>query len=100
MKIATQNFDYLVGKVGRIYVAREGTVSVYALDNGETWLHPNGSISNAIFSEPAPNYWQDSAQEGAKYQYLTMQMTRDETDKPHYVSAQNAMTSPRPRIRG
>jgi hypothetical protein len=87
MSKATQTFEYLVGKTGRIYVARNGTVTVYVLSNGETWLHHNGSVNSVIFADPAPAFWQGEAKEGHRYQYLTMQMERDSDNNPSYLTS-------------
>ena len=85
MSKPTQTFEYLVGKKGRVYVARNGTVSVFVLESGETWLHQNTGISDVIFADPAPAYWRGEATEGHRYQYLTMQMERDSDNKPFYL---------------
>jgi hypothetical protein len=85
MSKPTQTFEYLAGKKGRIYVSRNGTVSIYVLSNGETWLHQNTGATNVIFADPAPAYWRGEATEAQRYQYLTMQIERDSDNKPAYA---------------
>ncbi len=88
MSKAAKTFEYLVGKKGRIYVARNGTVSIYVLSEGEVWLHNNGYVNSVIFADPAPAFWQGEAQECARYVYQSLQMERDQDDSnPFYLTA-------------
>lgn len=80
----TQTLDYLIGKTGRCYSARSGTVSVYVLSDGAIYWHNNLSYTNVLFADPVPMWWTHTAIECAKYIYFTVQMTRDEQDLAIY----------------
>ena len=84
MAVATQTLDYLIGKKGRMYSARNGTVRMFVLKNGEVWRANTGNISNVIFADAATDRWTPTATECPPYSYKSMLMTRDAKDADFY----------------
>ena len=80
----TQTLDYLIGKTGRCYSARSGTVSVYVLSDGAIYWHNNLSYTNVLFADPVPMWWTHTAIECPPYSYKSMLMTRDAKDADFY----------------
>jgi hypothetical protein len=54
------NISYLKGKKGRIYAARNGSVIVFALENGETYSSSTTSLSNGLVKVNSPEWWVNS----------------------------------------
>ena len=81
-------FDYLVGKKGRIYVARNNTIVVFKLSNGETWFANIPSPSRVMHRCVVDNFWKNSIDyEAIAYIYKTYQIERDD-DSSIYPAAE------------
>jgi len=88
MTNTTQNTNYLTNKAGRIYIARNGQITVFCLDNGEKWFCNNLMLAQTIHRGPVDGYWMNSIDfAGSFSDYFTFGMVYDEVDRPHYPAA-------------
>ena len=90
--------DHLKGKIGRIYIARKGSIMVFLLENGESWFANCTAPSITITKGPVPDYWIHSIDwSGFFSDYFTFLMDFDAEDKPHYPKCEpsDSLTSER-----
>ena len=84
----TAHLDTLIGKTGRIYVARKGTQMVFVLDDGNVYMASCTNPTNVMVHNPVPAYWQNSIDWAASdYEYKAFGMSKGLDDKPHYPAA-------------
>lgn len=87
--MTTKIDKHLEGKIGRIYVARKGTIMVFVLDNGETWFCNTLVAASVVHKGPVPEYWQHSIDfAGGFSTYFIFGLAYDETDRPFYPPAE------------
>ena len=87
--MATAHINELTGKTGRIYIARKGTVMIFVMSDGETYMASCTNPTNAMTKNPVPAYWQHSIDwAGNKSDYFAFQMTFDSENKPFYPAAE------------
>jgi hypothetical protein len=74
--------DFCRGKTGTIYVARNGTVSVYDIE-GNTYLINNNAAPAGVMKNPSDTYWKNSIDwSGSFGDYYANGMYPE--DKPRY----------------
>jgi hypothetical protein len=83
------HFEELSGRKGRIYVARQGTITVVVLDDGlKLWT--NNSVTSTMFSDKlVDGYWIHSIDFAGSYSdYMVNRLVYDTDDKPFYPPAE------------
>lgn len=82
------HFTELKGRKGRIYIARQGTITVIVLDDG-TRLWANNSDGSQVFCERLVDaYWVHSIDGAGSFShYMVNRLAYDTDDKPFYPDA-------------
>lgn len=83
-----KNKDFLKGKLGRIYVARNINITVFVLHDGDVWFTNNNSILQVIRRCVNQNYWINSIDWAGSYPtYLIYGIAYDEENREFYPFA-------------
>lgn len=53
----TEFYDYARGRKGSIYTARRGTVMVFCIDDGKTYLLSTTAYNGKVVIDQTPGYW-------------------------------------------
>ena len=56
----TELFKFLAGKTGTIYYARKGTVTVFCVEDDQTYLVNNTTANGRVVVNPSASYWANS----------------------------------------
>lgn len=86
--MATKHLNHLIGKTGRIYIARNGTVMIFVLSNGNTFFSSCTNPTNVITGNPDKDWWVNSIDwAGNKSDYFAFGFNYDAEKKPFYPDA-------------
>lgn len=86
--MTTQHCSFLHGKIGRIYVARKGTIQVYLLEDNTSYFTPTTQNTQTITKGPVRDYWVHSIDFAGNFSdYMINQIAYDTEDKSIYPKA-------------